>query len=68
MFALVEILLHPTGDTPIIKKKKWSLESNRQVAFISDFVKKLIKCEPHESLVRQPVHDVVRWKHIARIV
>ena len=47
----VDILLKATGDAPIIKQKKWSVESNRTVGSISEFVKKYLKLGQQDSLV-----------------
>ncbi|GAV03121.1 hypothetical protein RvY_13597 [Ramazzottius varieornatus] len=46
----IDVLLKAVGDAPIMKKKKWAVEPNKKVAWIADFVRKYIKCEPHESL------------------
>lgn len=44
-FASVDVILKPAGDAPIMKKKKWAVERNKKVAYISDFIKKFIKSE-----------------------
>ena len=47
----VDVLLKATGDAPIMKKKKWAVDKNKQVSYLIDFIKKYIKCDPSESLV-----------------
>lgn len=51
-FLLVEVLLKAAGDAPIMVKKKWSVDGTKQVAYIIEFIRKYIKCEPKDSLVR----------------
>ncbi|XP_065066045.1 autophagy protein 12-like [Rhopilema esculentum] len=46
----VDVLLKATGDAPIMKKKKWAVDQNKQVSYLIDFIKKYIKCDPSESL------------------
>ncbi|XP_017783215.1 PREDICTED: autophagy protein 12-like [Nicrophorus vespilloides] len=46
----IDILLKPTGNAPIMKKKKWSVESNKPIGWIIDFMKKYLKLEPQERL------------------
>ena len=51
MFISVDVLLKPAGDAPIMKKKKWAVDRNKKVSYISDFIKRFIKMQPSESLV-----------------
>jgi len=46
----VDILLKPAGDAPIMKKKKWTVDRSKRIAWVSDFIKKYIKSDPSESL------------------
>ena len=46
----IDVLLKAAGDAPIMKKKKWAVDGNKPVAYLTQFIKKYIKCEPHESL------------------
>jgi len=46
----VDILLKATGDAPIMKKKKWTVERSKRISWVSDFIKKYIKSDPSESL------------------
>lgn len=48
---VVEVLLKAAGDAPIMVKKKWQVDGTKQVAYIIEFIRKYIKCEPHDSLV-----------------
>eukprot|EP00112_Aurelia_sp_Birch-Aquarium-sp1_P000327 Seg10271.1 transcript_id=Seg10271.1/GoldUCD/mRNA.D3Y31 product="Ubiquitin-like protein ATG12" protein_id=Seg10271.1/GoldUCD/D3Y31 len=46
----IDVLLKATGDAPIMKKKKWAVDKNKQVSYLIDFIKKYIKCDASESL------------------
>uniref|UniRef100_A0A914UV12 Ubiquitin-like protein ATG12 n=2 Tax=Plectus sambesii TaxID=2011161 RepID=A0A914UV12_9BILA len=46
----IEVLLKPVGDAPIMKQKKWSVETNKSVAWIIAFVRKYIKMNVSDSL------------------
>ena len=47
----VDVLLKPTGDAPIMKKRKWTVERAKKISSVIEFVRKYLKFEPHESLV-----------------
>ncbi|KXJ27139.1 ubiquitin-like protein ATG12 [Exaiptasia diaphana] len=46
----VEVLLKAAGDAPIMKKKKWTVEGSKTIAYLIEFIRKYIRCEPEESL------------------
>ena len=46
----VDVLLRPTGDAPILKKKKWQVDPNRTVEWVIGFLRKVLKLEPADSL------------------
>lgn len=46
----VDILLKPTGNAPIMKKKKWTVDSDKPIGWIIEFIKKYLKLEPNEKL------------------
>merc|ERR1712048_752151 len=46
----VDILLKAAGDAPIMKKKKWAVDGDKPVSYLTEFVRRFIKCEPSESL------------------
>lgn len=46
----VDILLKPTGNAPIMKKKKWTVDSDKPIGWIVEFIKKYLKLEPNEKL------------------
>ncbi|XP_063230699.1 autophagy protein 12-like [Bacillus rossius redtenbacheri] len=46
----VDILLKATGNAPIMKKKKWSVDSDKRIGWIIEFVRKYLKLDPAESL------------------
>lgn len=47
----VDILLKPTGNAPIMKKKKWTVDSDKPIGWIVEFIKKYLKLEANEKLV-----------------
>lgn len=47
----VDILLKPTGNAPIMKKKKWAVDADKPIGWIIEFIKKYLKLEPQERLV-----------------
>ncbi|XP_057670975.1 autophagy protein 12-like [Diorhabda carinulata] len=46
----VDILLKPTGNAPIMKKKKWTVDSDKKIGWIIEFIRKYLKLEPNEKL------------------
>lgn len=48
---LVDILLKPTGNAPIMKRKKWAVDADKQLGWITEFVKKYLKLEAQERVV-----------------
>lgn len=48
---VVDVLLKATGNAPIMKKKKWSVDAEKQVGWISEFIKKYLKLETSDQLV-----------------
>lgn len=46
----IDVLLKPAGDAPIMKKKRWAVERNKRVSWISEFIKKYLKLDPKESM------------------
>ncbi|XP_014615984.1 PREDICTED: autophagy protein 12-like isoform X2 [Polistes canadensis] len=46
----VDILLKATGNAPIMKQKKWSVNQDYHIGKVSDFLKKYLKLEPSERL------------------
>ncbi|CAG9825133.1 unnamed protein product [Phaedon cochleariae] len=46
----VDILLKPTGNAPIMKKKKWTVDSDKKIGWIIEFIKKYLKLESNEKL------------------
>jgi len=63
--VIVDVLLKPTGDAPIMKKRKWTVERTKKISSVIDFVRKYLKFEPHESLVSSYRFSVsVLYEHI----
>ncbi|XP_066146616.1 autophagy protein 12-like isoform X1 [Euwallacea fornicatus] len=46
----VDILLKPTGNAPIMKTKKWTVDSDKPIGWIIEFVKKYLKLDSSEKL------------------
>lgn len=46
----IDVLLKAVGDTPIMKNKKWTIERNRTVQGLMDFIKKYLKMETSEQM------------------
>jgi ubiquitin-like protein ATG12 len=53
----VDILLKATGNAPIMKKKKWSVEPDKTIGWIMEFMKKYLKLERSEQLVRFKIQN-----------
>src|SRR5437016_625169 len=46
----VDVLLKATGDAPILKKKKWSVDPNKTVGWVITFIRRYLKLQDSESL------------------
>ncbi|CAH1104782.1 unnamed protein product [Psylliodes chrysocephalus] len=46
----IDILLKPTGNAPIMKKKKWTVDSDKKIGWIIEFIRKYLKLETNEKL------------------
>lgn len=46
----VEVLLRPTGDAPILKKKKWHVDRSQTVGYVNGFLRSLLKLGVSDSL------------------
>lgn len=46
----VDILLKPTGNAPIMKKKKWTVDADKQIGWIVEFMRKYLKLDAEEQL------------------
>jgi hypothetical protein len=44
--------LKATGNAPIMKKKKWAVDPEKKIGWIIEFMKKYLKLEHSERLVR----------------
>ena len=54
MSVAVDVFLRPAGDAPIMKKKKWAVDRNKKMSWIGEFIKKYLKIDSKDSLVRIP--------------
>lgn len=52
----VDILLKATANAPIMKQKKWSVCQDNPIGRISEFIKKYLKLDPNERLVRDKIY------------
>lgn len=48
----MHIVLHPTPNTPIIKKKNFKVDSTYTIGQIVALIRKFINLDPSETLVR----------------
>lgn len=48
---LVDILLNAAGNAPIMKQRKWTVDSLKDVNWVSKFVHKYLKLDAEEKLV-----------------
>ncbi|XP_066997283.2 autophagy protein 12-like [Anabrus simplex] len=46
----IDILLKATGNAPIMKKKKWAVESDQTIKRIINFIRKYLKLDSQETL------------------
>lgn len=51
-FFTVDVYLKATGNAPIMKRKKWTVSQDQHIGWISEFIKKYLKLDPSERLVR----------------
>lgn len=63
--VLVDILLKPTGNAPIMKKKKWSVDAEKPIGWIVEFIKRYLKLEPDDKLVS--LKSLLIYKLISKI-
>lgn len=52
LLFVVTLWLKPTGNAPILKNKKWTVEKKQTIAMIMEFLKKYMDLEPSASMVR----------------
>lgn len=48
---IVDVLLKPAGDAPIMKKKKWAVDRNKRIGWVGEFIKKYLKLTAQDSVV-----------------
>ncbi|EEB13330.1 conserved hypothetical protein [Pediculus humanus corporis] len=46
----IDVLLKATGNAPIMKKKKWSVDNEKKIGSVVEFIKKYLRLEPSENL------------------
>ena len=51
MLFAVDILFKATGNAPIMKKSKWSVEENKSIATMVDFIRRYLKTDTQQSIV-----------------
>ena len=47
----MDILLKATGDAPIMKKKKWLVDRDKKIGWVTEFIKRYVKALAEESMV-----------------
>lgn len=50
-FFLVDILLNATGNAPIMKQRKWTVDCQKDINWVCKFIHKYLKLDPEEKLV-----------------
>lgn len=51
LLFIVDVLLKPAGDAPIMKKKKWAVDRNKRIGWVGEFIKKYLKLTAQDSVV-----------------
>ena len=46
----VDLLLKATGDAPIMKKKKWSVDPDKNIAWVITFIRRYLKLNEQDNL------------------
>lgn len=46
----IDILLKATGNAPIMKTKKWSVDPEKKIGWIIEFIKRYLKLDASENL------------------
>ena len=46
----VDLLLKATGDAPIMKKKKWSVDPDKSIAWVITFIRKYLRLNEQDNL------------------
>ena len=49
----VTVSLKPAGNAPLLRQRKFLVERSRTVGWMIQWLKKTLKCEPEESVVRE---------------
>uniref|UniRef100_A0A1B0D413 Ubiquitin-like protein ATG12 n=1 Tax=Phlebotomus papatasi TaxID=29031 RepID=A0A1B0D413_PHLPP len=50
VYLAVDILLNATGNVPIMKKRKWAVDQDKQISWIMKFIHKYLKLDPEEKI------------------
>nr|XP_036220653.1 autophagy protein 12-like isoform X2 [Bactrocera oleae] len=53
------ILLNATGNVPIIKKRKWTVDPNKTVSWIQKFIHQYLKLDANEQITFAPAPDQI---------
>ncbi|KAK6623859.1 hypothetical protein RUM44_010715 [Polyplax serrata] len=48
----IDVLLKATGNAPIMKQKKWTVDQEKKVGSVVEFIKKYLGLDSTENLVR----------------
>ncbi|PSN40468.1 hypothetical protein C0J52_11621 [Blattella germanica] len=55
----IDILLKPTGNAPIMKKRKWAVDPEKKISWIIEFMRRYLNLDRSEQLVS---HDINAMK------
>lgn len=53
--------MKPTGNAPIMKKKKWAVDADKPIGWIIEFVRKYLKLESQERLVTSLLFTIITF-------
>ena len=52
------VVLCPVGGAPILKRRRWEVDSTQTVHFITSFIRKKLELHKSDSLVSVPRHKL----------
>lgn len=59
----VDILLNATGNVPIMKKRNWTVDQEKQLSWVIRFIHKYLKLDPEEKLVHWIMGQLLKLMH-----
>jgi hypothetical protein len=62
-FSVVTVVLCPVGGAPIMRQRKWEVDSTQTIGFIASFIRKKLTLQKSDSLVSKNATLVPLTKH-----